>query len=234
MPETGSVFGILGLAFGLGLMHALDADHVMAVSGLSSSRATFRDTLRFCARWAIGHGLTLMLIGAAVLGLGMAIPERLSHLAEQLVGVVLIGIGLYVIQDLIRHRAHFHFHQHDGMPRHAHWHKHTHSQAPHREQAHRHHHGAVMVGMLHGTAGSAPLLALLPISAANSVWLGMAYLLMFGLGVLLAMLIFGGVLGSVFRWLNRWGAQTVAALRGGVALGSIGLGGYLLHGIFIS
>lgn len=231
MPETGGMFAILGLAFGLGLMHALDADHVMAVSGLSSSRATFRDTLQFCGRWAVGHGLTLLAIGTAVLGLGMAIPEGLSHLAEQLVGVVLIGIGLYVLQDLIRHRAHFHFHQHDGMPRHAHWHKHNHSRDVHQVEAHRHHHGAVMVGMLHGTAGSAPLLALLPMSAADSAWLGIAYLLAFGIGVLLAMLAFGGMLGSLFRWISHWGTRAATALRGGVALGSIGLGGYLLHGI---
>lgn len=224
MPGSGTDMAILSPAFWLGLLHALDADHVMAVSGLSSMRAAFRDTLRFCGRWALGHGLSLMLIGTAVLGLGMAMPDGLSQVAEQLVGVVLIGIGAYVIQDLVRGR--FHFHQHDGLSQHAHWHTHSARQA-----SHRHSHGAVMVGMLHGTAGCAPLLALLPVSAAGSLWLGLAYLLSFSLGVLLAMLAFGGILGSLFRGFGQWASAAVTALRGTVALGSIGLGGYLLHGL---
>jgi high-affinity nickel permease len=81
---------VLTLAFGLGLMHALDADHIMAVSGLASARPGRRRALAFCARWAIGHGLSLLSIGAAVLLLGLAIPVSLSAHAESLVGVVLM------------------------------------------------------------------------------------------------------------------------------------------------
>lgn len=90
-----------------------------------------------------------MLVGAAVMGLGMAIPVDLSQYAEQLVGLVLILIGLYVMWDVLCRHAHFHFHAHEGLPAHAHWHRHARHQD---SQPHRHQHGAVMVGMLHGTA----------------------------------------------------------------------------------
>lgn len=50
MQESGNIFAVLSLAFGLGLMHALDAYHIMAVSGLSSLRGGYRDMLRFCLR----------------------------------------------------------------------------------------------------------------------------------------------------------------------------------------
>ena len=152
-------FAILSLAFGLGLMHALDADHIMAVSGLSVRKPGLSQCMRFGLRWAVGHGLSLLIIGSGVLILGMAIPESLSQTAESLVGFVLIGIGLWVIFELVSRRAHIHFHQHDGIPRHAHWHVHTEHPIPissHNGATHRHEHSAVLVGMLHGTAGSAP------------------------------------------------------------------------------
>lgn len=226
VQESGNIVGILSLAFGLGLMHALDADHIMAVSGLSSLRGGYRDTLRFCLRWALGHGLVLMLVGAAVMGLGMAIPADVSHYAEQLVGLVLILIGLYVLWDLLRRRAHFHFHAHEDLPAHAHWHRH----APHQDsQPHRHQHGAVMVGMLHGTAGSAPLLALLPLSVQSSPLVGLSYLLVFGAGVLAAMLVFGGALSGLFRYVTSWGTRAMRLLRATVALGSIGFGAHLFY-----
>jgi len=230
VPESSSILAILGLAFGLGLTHALDADHIMAVSSLSGGRASLRDTLHFCGRWAIGHGLTLLLIGSAVLLLGMAIPAELSQLAEMAVGWVLVGLGLYVFWSLRRSQAHLHYHDHEGVERHAHWHHHNH---PNDKEHHPHSHtghGAIMVGVLHGMAGSAPLLAILPLATQTSPWYGMAYLLMFCVGVLLAMLVFGGALGSVFGWLSRMGQTALRLVRASVALGAMSIGGYLIAG----
>jgi len=239
VPESSSILAILGLAFGLGLTHALDADHIMAVSSLSGSRANLRGTLRFCGRWAIGHGLTLLLIGSAVLLLGMALPAELSQLAEMAVGWVLVGLGLYVFWSLRRSQVHLHYHDHDGVARHAHWHQHdqlpSNNHDHQNDKEHQHnphmHHGAVMVGVLHGMAGSAPLLAILPLATQTSPWYGMAYLLMFCVGVLLAMLVFGGALGSVFGWLNHMGSTAVRLVRASVALGAITLGAYLIAGV---
>jgi nickel/cobalt exporter len=235
MDET-SIIAVLTLAFGLGMLHALDADHVMAVSGLASTRPGLRTSLQFCAKWAIGHGLSLTAIGAAVFLFGMAIPSELSAVAESLVGIVLIGIGAWIVWNLFDQNAHLHFHQHDGLPNHAHWHVHnSHEQQPpnqpHSKDPHKHKHSALFVGVLHGTAGSAPLLALIPLAKMHSPWVGMAYLLFFGAGVILAMLIFGGLLGGIYTWLSRWGNQVVRTLRAIVAASSIGFGIYLLQGM---
>lgn len=227
----GGLLGVLSVGFGLGLLHALDADHIAAVSGLTSTRPGPRAGWAFCLRWSMGHGLMLLAIGGAVLLAGMAIPQEMSAYAEGLVGLVLLGIGAWVAIDLLRSRVHIHFHQHDGLPNHAHWHAHNDAASRHHRRAgHAHRHGAVLVGALHGLAGSAPLLALLPLASAGAPWVGLAYIGCFSVGVLVAMLLFGGVLGGLFGWLARWGERAVRLLRTGVATGSMGLGLYLLAG----
>lgn len=227
--EGPGITAVFSLAFGLGMLHALDADHVMAVSGLCSARPGWRTSLAFCLRWALGHGLSLLLIGMAVILFGMSIPVALSSMAESLVAVVLIGIGAYVIYDLWRRRAHLHFHHHDELPQHAHWHTHNaQERVEHHQERHVHRHGAMMVGVLHGMAGSAPLLALIPLSRVGSPWVAVAYLLVFSLGVLMAMLLFGGVLGGVYGWLSRWGNRLVYSLRLLVGCGAMLFGGLLL------
>ena len=85
------------LALGLGMLHALDADHIMAVSALTAKRPNVSSCMRFCSHWATGHGLALFSIAAGVFVLGAAIPETLSHWAETIVGAVLIIIGCSVL-----------------------------------------------------------------------------------------------------------------------------------------
>lgn len=208
------LWGVLVMAISLGMLHALDADHVIAITGLNCQQPDKKNSLLFCARWSFGHGGTLLLIGGAVMFLGMAIPESLSAIAENLVGVALIAIGLMVLMDIYQQRAHLHFHRH-GL-----------------NNEHQHSHAPVLVGVLHGVAGSAPLLALLPLSQMSSPWKAMSYLLLFGLGVFIAMLIFGGVIGQVFGWLKSWGNNFVNSLRLTVSLLSIAYGVKLVVEIF--
>lgn len=223
------------MAFGLGMLHALDADHIIAVSGLSSMRssqkADKKQSLIFCSRWALGHSAALVVIGACVMFLGMAIPEQLSHVAENLVGVVLILLGAYVLWDMHKQKAHIHFHQHDGIRDHAHWHSHQKTKQPHKADVHKHSHTPVFVGLLHGVAGSAPLLAILPLAQMSSPWIGISYLLLFGLGVFLSMLLFGGILGHVFSITRRWGQQFVNGIRLMVSIISIGYGTSLVMAV---
>ena len=235
--DVSNVITILSLAFALGMMHALDADHIMAVTGLSSTRPDWRQSLQFCLRWALGHGTTLLLLGSGVFLFGLAIPAELSHVAESLVGIVLILIGAMVFWNLARHNAHLHFHRHDDLAQHAHWHHHhsrtnshhsKQSTKEHAQDKHIHRHGPVMVGVLHGAAGSAPLLALIPIAQLQSPWMGMAYLVLFGLGVILMMLLFGGMLGTSFRYLNQWGTRTINSVRLLIATTAIGFGIHLI------
>ncbi|TNF36173.1 MAG: urease accessory protein [Gammaproteobacteria bacterium] len=227
------LWSVLFLAFGLGMLHALDADHVMAVTGLSCQKPDRKTSVLFCARWALGHGAALMLIGMFVIMLGRAIPTELSHIAENLVGLVLVLIGVLVLRDVYRQHAHLHFHRHDDLPQHAHWHRHEHGlrhdqRDSHQQDRHQHKHTPVLVGLLHGTAGSAPLLALLPLSQWSSPWWGMSYLILFGMGVFLSMLVFGGVIGQLFNWIKRWGNRFITSLRIGVSMLSIAYGIKLL------
>jgi hypothetical protein len=237
----------LGVAFALGLVHAFDADHVMAISvfasdsppvsssrntsgkttGSSSSKNGARRGIRAGLRWSGGHGLVLLAAGMALFGLGRMLPPELSALAERAVGLLMVGLGLYVFVDLARNRRHVHFHAHAGLPPHAHWHSHADAKHHPAGDRHRHEHAASMVGALHGLAGSAPILALLP-AAARSPALGLAFLVVFGLGVALAMALVSGVIGHLAGRLSR-GVQSsgLRALRGVSAAGSMGLGVWL-------
>lgn len=227
--DTQSIGAILSLAFGLGLLHALDADHIMAVSGLASSRPTLAGSLNFCLRWAIGHGSALLVIGAMIFVLGVALPENFSHIAEQLVGIMLIGLGIWLLFTIARGHMVISFHKHPGLPQHTHWQskdrKHTHDikSGPLKVE-----HGAVMVGMLHGIAGSAPLLALVPLIHTQSFLFGITYLLIFGGGVLCSMLLFGGLLGGCYQFVQAWSSRALSVLRMSMGLGAIGYGSFLL------
>jgi sulfite exporter TauE/SafE len=150
--------------------------------------------------------------------------------AEQAVALVLMAIGLWVLWDIRQRRLHIHFHVHDGLPGHAHWHAHQHANNDQSAKTHQHDHRPLMVGMLHGIAGSAPLLGLLPASNSQSAWFGMAYLVFFGIGVFITMLLFGGVLGRAMEWLANWGERVITLTRLLVASFSIGMGGYLMLG----
>lgn len=216
---------LLSLAFGLGMLHSLDADHIMAVSNLVSTRPSTRNTVLFCLRWAIGHGLTLLLIGLLVFGFGLSLPSALGGYAEFVVAMVLIAIGIFVLFDVLRKQVHIHFHKHDGLPAHAHWHSHQ------KDRSHVHTHAAVFIGMLHGLAGSAPLLALIPIAMSKQPMLGFIYLLIFSLGVLTSMLVFGGLLGFFTRKILAISQSLFRWVRAALGLGAITAGGMLLVGL---
>jgi nickel/cobalt exporter len=218
----------LVVAFALGLVHAFDADHVMALSVLATDEQSGRRGVRAGLRWSVGHGVVLLCVGVSLFGLGRALPAELSATAERVVGLVMVALGIYVWRDLARRRAHVHFHEHDGIGPHAHWHSHPGARSHPRGDRHHHEHAASMVGALHGLAGSAPILALLP-AAARSPGLAMAYLIVFGLGVALAMALVSGALGHFAGRLSR-NAQGAAlsSLRAMSATGSIGLGAWLI------
>ena len=226
--EYSSILVILIMAFSVGMVHALDADHVIAVSSLARHKKSVRSSIYFCLNWTIGHSLTLLIVGFAVFVLGMAVPETMSTWAEFLVGIMLILIGVGVFYDLRRKKAHLHFHQHGDERPHAHWHTH---QNEHNNEHSETHHRAIMVGVLHGAAGSAPLIAILPFTIVSSPWLAITYLALFSVGVFAAMLVVGGVIGSVFKYLNHGAEKLIRYFA--IALGSTSIlfGGLLLNSV---
>lgn len=220
----------LWMALALGGLHALDADHVMAVSTLAGERDGARSGLRTGLRWSVGHGVMLLVAGAGLLWLGRALPDAVSDLAEQAVGIGMIALGGWVLFDLVRRGGHLHWHTHDGLPPHAHWHRHP-QDAPHPAPGrHQHGHAATLVGALHGLAGSAPILALAPVAARSPV-LGLVYLVIFGLGVAASMALVGGLLGHVAgRLSERANGAARNGLRAFAASGSIAIGFWLTLG----
>lgn len=211
---------LMSMGFGLGLLHALDPDHVLAVANLGDARAGRRATLDFCARWALGHGTALLGIGALVLLAGMAVPSALSAAAEHLVGWVLIALGVTTLWRLWVGEAPVQWHCHGAAG--AHLHVAGLPAHPGRR--------ALLVGLLHGTAGSASLLVLAPLATAANPWLGMSYLLLFAVGVLAAMMVFGTVLGTGFRYLPGIRTGVSSGLRILVALAAMAFGLSLLRG----
>lgn len=226
-----SSLSIVGVGFALGLLHAFDADHVMAVSALSSRKPGFWRTLRFSANWAFGHSGVLILAGLLLFGLGQEIPVVLQSFAEASVGVLLIGLGLMCFWRFRQQRLRLNTHTHtfgDSEVVHTHWHLEDHAQRDAGENAKQDTHAPVMVGMLHGLAGSAPALALVPAVAQGQLSLAILYLVLFSVGVMLSMLVFGSGLGSLQQYLQHKHVRLFMFSRYLIATTAILLGGFWL------
>ena len=222
----GETMTLISVGFALGLLHALDAAHVMAVSVLGNLRPGVGKILRYSTSWALGHAGVLLASGVLLFGLGLGIPHALVGAAEIGVGLFLVGMGLYCIWQFRRERITFTEHRHGDIV-------HTHLQAEgntrhgYDESSGRLGHAPVMVGIMHGLAGSAPALALVPVVAQGELAVALAYLLTFSIGVLLAMLAFGLGYGSAQHWLTRR-RNLLQHFRHLIAVASIAVGGYWL------
>lgn len=208
---------LLTVGFGLGLLHALDADHIMAVTALSNERPSFRRTMIQSSNWALGHGFVLLMCGLLLFGFGLALPEFLQKTAEISVGVLLIALGGLCFYQMRRDRLVLERHSH-GDVEHVHWTKASND----RHQGHK----PVFVGILHGLAGSAPALALIPAVAGGEVVQAMGYLVLFSVGVMLAMMVFGFGFAHVQRFLNTKYQSVFQYSRQLVAFVSMTFGGY--------
>jgi hypothetical protein len=221
------MFGILGLGFLLGMQHALEADHVAAVSSIAARRSHVADIVKHGLTWGLGHTLTLFIFAGAAILLGRAIPESIARPIETAVGLMLVGLGAHVLWRLWRDRVHFHQHGHGDGTVHFHAHSHAGETSPHARTAHAHDHGfrwrTLLVGLMHGMAGSAALLVL-AVSQAPSPALGLGYVALFGVGSMIGM----GALSTAIAvplavsarsltWANR-------GLQGAVGLATIAIG----------
>jgi ABC-type nickel/cobalt efflux system permease component RcnA len=228
-----TVASILALGFLLGMRHALDADHLAAVATLATRSRSFGHTVLQGVAWGTGHALTLMLVGGAVLVLGLVLPARAAHALELAVGVMLVALGADVLYRLWRERVHFHAHRHADGVAHFHAHSHRDEHGPHDPARHEHRHArgfpgrALLVGMVHGMAGSAALV-LLSLEALRSPTWGMAYIAIFGFGSVLGMAALSAVIAVPLRLTSRHLARTYDGLTAAVGLATVMLGCYML------
>jgi ABC-type nickel/cobalt efflux system permease component RcnA len=221
------MFGILGLGFVLGMQHALEADHIAAVSSIAARRTGLADIVKHGLTWGLGHTLTLSVFAGAAMLLGHGIPERLSRPLEIAVGVMLVGLGSHVLWRLWRDRVHFHEHRHDDGTRHLHLHSHAADGAAGRHERHAHDHGfrwrSLLVGLMHGMAGSAALLVLAVTQVTDPVY-GVLYVLLFGLGSTLGMGALSGVIAVPLVASARWLTWLNRGLQGAVGVMTVAIG----------
>jgi ABC-type nickel/cobalt efflux system permease component RcnA len=221
------MFAILGLGFLLGMQHALEADHVAAVSSIAARRSEVLDIVKHGLTWGLGHTVTLFLFAGAALALGHAIPETWSQALETAVGIMLVGLGVHVLWRLWRDRVHFHGHRHGDGALHFHAHSHAGDRVPHERAAHQHDHGfrwrTLLVGLMHGMAGSAALLVL-TVSQAPNAAIGLGYVALFGIGSMIGMGALSTVIAVPIAISARWLTFANRGLQGAVGLVTIAIG----------
>ena len=227
-----SYMTILGLGFILGLRHALDSDHLAAVSTVLAERPSWRASSLVGLSWGVGHTAVLLFVGTIVLMLRVPIPEPFAIAAEALVGVMLVVLGALLGAKLIRERWHFHHHDHDGT-RHVHFHNHRHAEDHGHVHWWRESLRPLCIGMAHGLAGSAALL-LLVVASANSVLDGLLYIAVFGCGSILGMMLIGLALSVPVVRSLRVGRPLFLAVQGMASVGSIALGSSIVYRIFLA
>lgn len=219
---------ILLFGFLLGVKHALEADHVAAVASLATRSASLHDHLTLAGLWGVGHALTIIAVGSMVVMLGLSLPPALTQALEGAVGVVLIALGLDVLRRLRRNRIHIHVHRHDGGPQHVHAHAHA-GEAAHDPTHHQHGHvhgvgwRAVLVGTMHGLAGSAALV-LVAVAETHSIGQAVAYLSIFGLGSVVGMVSLSFAISIPIRASVRHLGRFHSGLEGALGTATIALG----------
>jgi len=230
------VFALLGLGLVFGLKHATEVDHVVAVSTVVSEHRNVWRSALVGGLWGAGHTASLIIVGLFVLVFRVAIPLRVANWLEFGVALMIIGLGVLAMIRVFRKRSdlHIHRHQHRHDPSgqtHVHIHFHEQGTAEHDNAMPRplpaatppiHSHAVsrlglkpFLVGAMHGLAGSAAL-TLLVLTQIQSVSLGLLYLIVFGFGSTLGMLLMSGLIGLPFVFSGRhlgkvsYGLQAVA------------------------
>ena len=221
------MFAILGLGFLLGMRHALEADHIAAVSSIAARRSEVTDIVKHGLTWGLGHTVTLFVFAGAAILVGHAIPETWSQSLETAVGLMLVGLGAHVLWRLVRDRVHFHSHTHGDGTMHFHAHSHAGERAPHARAGHDHVHGfrwrTLLVGLMHGMAGSAALLVL-TVSQAPNAALGLGYVALFGIGSMIGMGVLSTVIAVPIAISARWLTFANRGLQAAVGLVTIAIG----------
>ncbi len=214
----------LATALMLGSLHALEIDHMVAVTTFVSRRPTLASAARFGFRWGLGHSIAVLVVGSLLLVSGVRWPSQYDAIGEAIVGVMLILLGARTI--VFVRKLHLHTAEEHGD--HGHLHLHAEGSEPHHHHHHRHHrehdttnarhsHGGItLVGLMHGLAGTTGVIALMPVTLMGRTSLGFGYLTSFGVGVTAAMTLFAVVAAIAMRRTNQrsleWGRRVTLAV----------------------
>jgi hypothetical protein len=223
-----NVMSFLFLGFFLGMRHATDADHVVAIATIVSRERSMAGSALIGAAWGVGHTITVMAVGAAIILFGVVIPPQLGLSMEFAVGIMLVLLGVLTLTGM--GRAVGAVHAHAGVPGGDALDLHDHPHA-HGDYVHRHPHGhgpgahghaeertplarldhrlgriafyewlrPFVVGLVHGLAGSAAV-ALMVLSIIREPAAALGYLLLFGLGTIVGMMLITLTLSAPFAF----------------------------------
>ena len=240
---------IAALGFFLGMRHATDPDHVIAISTIVARQRSTRGAALIGALWGIGHTLTILLVGGVIILLGWVIPVRVGLSMELSVGIMLIVLGIMNLTGVLGRigdpLAHSHAHSH-GDYVHTHVHGHDPESHPHQPE-----HTPVgwldrhvgdlglyqmlrplIVGVVHGLAGSAAV-ALLVLTTIREPGWGVLYLLVFGSGTIVGMTLITAAIAVPLAYAGRRFARLNRGLRVASGLVSLGFGLFLAYRIGI-
>ena len=222
-----SLLTVIGVGFLLGMRHATDPDHVIAVTTIVSRQQSIRRAGLIGILWGIGHTLTILFVGAAIILFNLAIPPRVGLTMEFAVGLMLIFLGILNLTGVtqwITNRftpahthagvVHAHPHKH-GVDAHAHIHGHNPEVHMHFEQKPE---GnlqkalariglyqllrPLVVGLVHGLAGSAAVALLVLATIRDPRW-AIVYLLVFGVGTIAGMMLITMIIAAPFAYTGK-------------------------------
>jgi high-affinity nickel permease len=251
---------LLSLGFFLGMRHATDADHVIAVATIVSRQNTLRASAMIGALWGLGHTLTILGVGGAIILFGIVIPPRVGLAMEFSVGVMLVVLGVLTLGGVGRviretsaardadahgHGLHRHDHAHahgDYVHRHEHWHGallhgHSEEKTPLARLDRRLGRVAfyqwsrpLVVGLIHGLAGSAAVALLVLAVVRDPVW-AVAYLALFGVGTVAGMMLITLGLAAPFAYSSARLPRANRRLRLASGAVSLAFGLFLVYEI---
>jgi len=242
-----SLLSIIAMGFFLGMRHATDPDHVIAVSTIVSHQGRIGRAAWTGVFWGIGHTLTIFFVGALIILFGVVIPARVGLSMEFSVGLMLVVLGLMNISSFLRALPVAHTEEGHNHPEVIHSHAHSHGDYVH---THSHSHSPdthphnpeqtplslldrvfgkigfyqqirpLIIGIVHGLAGSAAVALLVLTTIRNPRW-AVAYLLVFGAGTVAGMMLITMSIASALHFVGH-GSKTFAR-RLGLASGVLSL-----------
>lgn len=224
-PELSTV-SVLLIGFLLGLQHAVEADHLAAVSAIVSEKKNIFSAAIVGGLWGAGHTISLFVVGALVIFLKLQISESVEAKLEAVVGGMLVLLGLNALKKLFTaEKIHAHAHEHGAR---AHTHLHLHENEEREKSHHRFSPRSVLIGMVHGLAGSAALMLLVVPTIASPV-VALAYILIFGVGSIGGMMLMSFLIGLPFHFTANNFVFLNKAIRLGAGVFSLCLGMFIIY-----
>lgn len=224
-PEL-STLSVLLTGLFLGLRHATDADHLAAVSTMVTEKKSLFSASIIGGLWGLGHTISLFAVGLIVIFLKVQISDTVATRLEAIVGGMLVLLGLNALRKLFSTKE-IHVHAHDHGDR-EHLHFHGHDEQAQEASHHRFSPRSIVIGMVHGLAGSAALM-LLVLPTINTPALAMLYILIFGVGSIGGMMLMSLLIGLPIHFTANRFEILNKTIRFGAGVFSLGLGAYIIY-----